>query len=567
MIRAACLLCIAVTMPLRAQERSGADSTDLIARAVALYNTAATARVTGACDIAASRTIDGDLVVLNGPLTIAGHIRGTVVAINADVRLARGAMVDHDLIVIGGTIAGRDSATIGGSIRLQEEVLRYHLDGDRLVAEHEPAYDDSWWKRYRVHHELRRGEAYTDFFYVASRAYNRVEGLAFSAGPRLQRLTPWGEVGIEALGIIRTASPVHWGRETLGHDLGAHVQFGKPIGVSVGGRAFDVVEPTENWQLTNGEVGLASFVLHQDFRDYYARHGGEAFLQMLNGPGNDLTITFSDERWGTRDVRAPISLWRGGDPWRPNPVMDVGNIHRLAAHVHLDTRSRETAPQAGWSTQLELESGVGELSRISTLGNSLALVAPEHVSYTSGSFDIRRYNRITPNAYLNLRLVAAGWLGGDALPAERRVSVGGPGTLPAYAFRQNDITPDVLQCATGVTLPGTPARCDRVVLAQAELRLPFLWGVIPEGGPDDWWRPRFDHRAQWIVFTDAGRGWNVGTPDGALTYTASRIPPFDTFKTDLGLGVDFGTLGFYGVKSLSDGKAPGRFFVRLGHRF
>ena len=38
---------------------------------------------------------------------------------------------------------------------------------------------------------------YSEFMYVASRAYNRVEGWSFVAGPRIQRPTSWGGLNIE----------------------------------------------------------------------------------------------------------------------------------------------------------------------------------------------------------------------------------------------------------------------------------------------------------------------------------------------------------------------------------
>ena len=68
-------------------------------------------------------------------------------------------------------------------------------------------------------------------------------------------------------------------------------------------------------------------------------------------------------------------------------------------------------------------------------GRSEELDAPApDVAYGRGFLDVRRYNRVSPTAQVNLRLVAGGWLHGDALPAQRRLSLGGAGTLPGYDF-------------------------------------------------------------------------------------------------------------------------------------
>ena len=575
-----CLLAASVLRlpPAAAQQPSDTTGSHLstVARsAIARYNALATRRVTGAFDVPAATVIIGDVAVLNGPVTIAGHIQGSLTAINSDVRFAPGARVDQQLIVIGGSVSGQDSAHVGGEMQRQVELLRYHIDGEHIVAENEPVYDDTWWQRHHLKHEFRHGEAYTDFFYLASRAYNRVEGWSIVVGPRFERTPAWGKINVEAFGVVRTADPVRWGEGTLGHTARAEVQFGKPIGVAVGGHLFDVVAPTESWQMGDGEIGLASVVMRRDYRDYYSRHGGEIFLRLQGGNDVDLTTTLSDEQWSDRRDRNPWSLFRGGESWRPNPQMDVGTMHLLSTRLRIDTREREGSPLAGWYLAAEVESGAGVLTRwvapIFTVAAPQVLPMPdprpEAVQYTRVFLDLRRFNRISPNTNLNLRLVAGGWLSGDALPTERKLSVGGPGTLPGYAFREVIGTTDVLQCSTGAVQIGSPGQCDRVALAQIELRSHFLAGVLRDDGPDDWWRPGLNHHADWVLFADAGRGWRVGPPDGSVSFGKGSLPAFGSFKSDIGLGLDFGGLGLYVTKAITDATEPVRFFARLQRRF
>ena len=64
-----------------------------------------------------------------------------------------------------------------------------------------------------------------------------------------------------------------------------------------------------------------------------------------------------------------------------------------------------------------------------------------------------------------------------------------------------------------------------------------------------------------------GRGWLVGPQDGGTSYPSGLLPPLSSFKTDLGLGVDFGGIGVYAAKAVSDASEPVRFIVRLVHRF
>jgi outer membrane protein assembly factor BamA len=248
-------------------------------------------------------------------------------------------------------------------------------------------------------------------------------------------------------------------------------------------------------------------------------------------------------------------------------------MHLFTTRLRVDTRDREGSPWSGWYLIGELEQGAGNLTRIGspfnvdTATGRLLPTSPERVQYLRGFLDVRRYNRISPEVSLNLRLVTGGWLAGDPLPTERRFSLGGPGTLPGYDFRQTGMTPDVLQCSNGVRQLGTPAQCERVALLQVELRSRFLAGMLRDDASDDWWRPGFNGRMQWVLFADAGRGWLVGPQDGGTSYPSGLLPPLSTFKTDVGAGIDFGGLGIYAAKSLGDRGEPVQFIMRLTRRF
>jgi hypothetical protein len=52
-----------------------------------------------------------------------------------------------------------------------------------------------------------------------------------------------------------------------------------------------------------------------------------------------------------------------------------------------------------------------------------------------------------------------------------------------------------------------------------------------------------------------------------VTYSADALPSFSTFRTDLGVGLDFDHVGIYVAKALSQAGMPARVFVRLQHRF
>ncbi len=555
---------LALAPAARAQQRD-ATGREAATAAVAKYNADPTMRVTGVLDVAADRTIEGDVAVLNGPVRIAGRISGTLVAINADVQLAAGASVGG-LIVVGGTISGREGATVRGDVLQQAELLRYHFAEQRLVADAEPSYDEAWWKRRPRRRPVPSDDrSWRDLTFTSAHTYNRVEGLPILAGPRIHQVTDWGRFTLDAFGIVRTAGPMAWNRGTLGHDVTSELQLGKKLGLGVGGRTFDVVDAVEAWQMGDAEAGLAAFALHRDLRDYYRRHGGLGFVKLHAGVDADLTFSLGDERWENARERDPISILRGEEAWRPNPAMDEGTMHLATTKLRVDTRRRENSLWGGWYLDAEIERGSGTLAR--DPGLLSVLMAPEEVQYTRGFLDARRYTRLAPDASLNLRFVTGGWMSGDRLPLERRLSVGGPGTLPGYDFRRAwRVNPDVLTCG-GTALRGAPALCDRVMLFQAEFRGDFHLSWVRNDARDDWWRPGFNRHAAWVIFADAGRGWNVGAPGAESTYAKDDLPPLSTFRGDIGAGLDFGSFGIYFAKATTTASEPMNVVVRVQHRF
>ncbi|MGH7713614.1 MAG: BamA/TamA family outer membrane protein, partial [Gemmatimonadaceae bacterium] len=292
----------------------------------------------------------------------------------------------------------------------------------------------------------------------------------------------------------------------------------------------------------------------------------------------DLTVSFSDQRWAARDARDPFTLFRNSDGWRPNPAMDDGNLHILSGTLRFDTRNETDNPWSGWYITADLEQGHGTLETLGPASFFTRSVAPGPTDYTRGFLDIRRYNSLSPDGQLNLRVVLGGWLSGDPLPLQRRLSVGGPGSLAGYDFRRVSNGTDVLTCssadpalpgATNVAIVGVPAQCDRIAMAQIEFRGDLRFD--PFGMFDDDWRPwrqGYGRGAQWVIFADAGRGWLVTPADDVtdLTYPKDKLPKASTFRTDVGIGLVIENVGIYVAKALSGKDQPVNFFVRLKPR-
>ncbi len=533
--------------------------------ATALFNASNTLRTTGPLDVAAGHEVRGDIAVLNGPLTVSGHVTGRVLAINSDVILTANARIDGDLLVVGGDLEGRNQAHVGGDIRIYREPLHFTRQGDEIVAGDTTASDESWWQRL----ERRRSRNWADFSIASAGAYNRVEGLPIRLGPQLQRVTPWGRVRLDGYGVIRTSGSFDAKENDVGHNVRAEIQLGRREGLGFGGRLFNVVDPVEDWQLSDLEIGLSSFLFHRDYRDYFQRHGAGAFVSGFVRHGLSLTASFGEERWTSRQVHDPFTLFRDDAEWRVNPAVDEGLLHLANLTLKLDTRNDPEHPASGWLMTADWEHGVGVLTP-PTVPATSASAAQRHTDYARAFMDLRRYNRLSPDAELNFRLVLGGWLSGDPLPLERRLSVDGPGAMPGYGFRSSSRGEDVATCNASSPLPGMPAMCERITLAQAEYR-----GNLHVSFGDDDSGAQFREPGAislrsdgvWVVFVDAGRGWLTNAPTGwPSEYPKNALPPLGTFRSDAGVGLDFGVFGVYLARALSTPGESARFFVRLRHR-
>jgi hypothetical protein len=406
---------------------------------------------------------------------------------------------------------------------------------------------------------------------TSGKSYNRVEGLPVLFGPSYSGTVRGAIVNVSALGVLRSAHGFKWDPENVGHRAILEVQFGARRGFTVGATSFDLVAPVERWQLPEPDAGLAAFLVKRDYLDYYGRHGGRVYFSAFTGGNARSEVGFSDERWSSRRARDVFTLFHSDDEWRVNPEMDDLRMHLFDARVSVDSRNAEFNPWVGWYIDAAYERGTGRRIPNPLIDPSPGSPIPRtRVTYGRAFFDLRRYNRISPSSQLNARLVVGGWVHGDQVPLERRLSVGGIGTLPGFDFRRVGIGTDVGQCSSALVSPvGRPALCDRVTLAQVEYRQELhstLIDVFNRNGIRVRGTALYVRPAA-VVFADAGRGWLVGPRDGELRYPSGSFPGLETFRTDVGVGIDLGMGGLYVAKAVSERKEPANFFIRLRNRF
>jgi hypothetical protein len=543
-------------------------------RVVEFYNRPGTLHFTGRTRVPEGRVIRGDLAVLAGSLTIAGRVEGSVVVINGDVTMLPGAVISGDLTVVGGEVEQGADAWVEGRMEIHAARLYYRRDGERLALLSPPRRAPAP----RRERASRPDDGRAEIMVATGQSYNRVEGLPIVFGPVIETSGAY-PLRLRALAVYRTEAGLSLDTDRMGYYVRADQLLNRTLGVRVGGTMHSVIDPIEDWQVSNLETGLATFVLHRDYRDYYEREGWTAFAN-ASLPGWPLTLGVERRREQHRSVAAgnPWSLFRNAEEWRPQPLVGEGRLSSLAITGAFDTRDQTRDPSTGWYLRGEVERSLGrDLVRpagvfADTLAaGGLAVLPPDDLpEFRRGFVDIRRYNRTGPDARLNLRLVAGGSLDGSPLPPQRQHALGGEGTLPGYRLFQLDCGARASRVLRGDAYPAGGAEgepvfvpsygCDAFTLLQAEMRgrlgFRFRWDGDPWGDApaarsrDVWWISSPD----WVVFVDAMRGWSYGAGH------------HEELAVDVGTGVVIDRLGVYLAVPLR-GSGGLNLFVRLSPRF
>jgi hypothetical protein len=536
---------------------------------VDFFNDPSTIHFSGRTRIPSTRVIVGDVAALGGPFTMAGEVHGDLVVVNGDLVLEAGGSVRGNVLVVGGRVLGEDLGLIGGNLRVFPEPLRYVRRGERIQpvgrpGEREGFGPDFPWGDVRL--TVKAGQN-----------YNRIEGLPVMFGPSI-RTAGANPSRLDLYGIWRTEMGVELGREDFGYAFRAEQALGGRNRMAVGGTLYSMVEPVEDWGISNLEASLATFILHKDFRDYYERTGWSAYGR-FRFPFHPVEIRaefFSEDHAFAR-VAGPWSLTKNQEPWREQPLVAEGGFRFLQGSLIIDTRNDQKDPTDGWYIQAMTRRGLGgELIRPAHFSSSEAqadsLEASEFdTAVFTGFVDLRVYKRINPGSSLNFRGLLGGAMSNVPLPPQYQHALGGVGSLPGFPLFYEDCGARTLVRGRNVG-EGIPAfregvfpsyGCDRFALFQTEFRRRLFadWGLgeDPDGpwDTDRDWFPHISFSPEWTAFFDAGRGWRFGGHDARTLM-------------DAGLGIYLGDLGVFYAVPLNKPESTGRsgtFFIRLSRRF
>ncbi len=394
--------------------------------------------------------------------------------------------------------------------------------------------------------------------------YDRIEGFPLDAGVGFDwRATKRDRIKLDLTGILRTSTDRTDSRSDFGYRTRLEWRRNGEVSYGLGGRAWSAIEVIPDQTLSRAESGWSSILVQEDQYDYYDDQGIGLYGFLIPARQLRLDLSWYSEQMSSVPAADPWSLFVNESRWRPNPLIDDGTYSITTAAVTLDTRDAERQPSLGWYAKASAEFGssddVGPVALPPGLRNPIA--TDGSYNYSMLTVDVRRYFRLSPADRISGRGYFAGWVGGGALPMQRRVSLGGPSILPGDAFRQVNCTPP------GFSNNSEASLCDRTMFFQAEFRhrLDLGWHyTVSKGSEGSASRVIGIQTVDLVFLSDVGTAWLTGSGPGHVPN--NRLPSSDYWSADIGAGIDFGFFGAYLAKSITD-DGPLRLSLRLQRRF
>ena len=533
---------------------------EVITELIRLYNDSGSTRMQGDVTLPAGSRFDGSLALFRGSLRIAGRVSGPVIVANGTLYLLPGASVQGDILVVGGRLIRSEQVEHFGRERVYWDAAPVIRTAEGWLALRERRRSLTDLATARTSFQV--GRVRTTLSLATGGTYNRVEGLPLMFGPLFElRPSPTTYARIDLRGILRTAGTAD-DRGDFGYVARADFRVqGRPeYGIS--GRVYSQIDPFEDHPLSSSESGWSAFLLQRDYRDFFQRKGVGGTIYLEPHPAWRLELSMSRDAERSVRITDPWSLFRNSDRWRRNPLIDDGHYFTTGLQVAFDTRNQRDRPTTGWMIRTRFEHSTSDDIAPVALPASVRPTPPTGGGYATGrlSIDARRYSRLSPKLQVNARLRAEGWIEGDRLPIQRRVSLGGPDLLPGFDFRAFTCAP------RGFSDAADPALCDRLIVTQVEVRTRVGLNLGHRLPDREGSRGRFIgiEEADLIVFGDAGKAWLAGSGPGQVP--VNSLPVLTEWAFDAGVGLDAGGIGAYLAKSLSE-EEPVKFVVRLQRRF
>jgi hypothetical protein len=427
-------------------------------------------------------TVNSNVVVKGGNLTVYGRINGDVLVVGGDLRIRDEAYISGNVKIINGEIIKDDNAVVAGYI-------------DKTSSRTEKAYREET-------KDFRKASTRLNAHWVSENTnldnfvfrYNRVEGLFLGMGS--EKRYYWdGQKLYSLYGSAGYGFKSHNWRGSLGLSRQFAFDEGQLFEVEIEGHSF--TDSKEDWLIGLAENTAAAFFIHEDFRDYFQRNGygvNAGYALQQDYVTSQIKIGYLSDEYTSMTNQTEWSLFGGNKAFRFNPPIQEGMIRSMVGSAGVSTVSTTIYGQEGWSILATAEVAKKNMK--------------SEFEFNRYVGDIRRYQPLGRYENLNLRVRVGSSEG--MLPLQKSFDMGGLGTVPAFPFKGES--------------------GNRMLLMNAELILngDFL-------GDLDFWPSWLMREINFVILSDAGL---VRTMSSTALWTEGfEGIHFSDFRHDVGVGI------------------------------
>jgi hypothetical protein len=460
-------------------------------------------------------TINSNVVVKGGDLTVYGKIDGDVLVVGGSLYVKDGGRITGNARVINGTIVKENGGIIDGyTDKSSSRTVNYRENRNRF-SHPGNSFNAPW---------IGENANLDNFVF----RYNRVEGLFLGLGS--EKKYNW-----DGRKEFNTYGSIGWGirSHTWRGNLGIARQF--PLGITDGDELFEIgiegyslTDSKDQWLIDVHENTAAALLIHEDFRDYFQRNGYSAHLAYYSQNDylkTELKASYLVDEYASLGNNTEWALFGGDKLFRPNLTINDGKMRSVLASAGLSTQSKSARGPEGWSVFGSFEYGP------KTLGGDF--------DFDQYVFDVRRFQPISSYDNLNLRLRAG--TSDGMVPIQKAYDLGGLGTLNGFPFKSES--------------------GNRLILFNAEY-------ILNGNALDDldFWPSWLFRHVNLLFFTDAGLLRTI--EHGAGPTEGFEKITWGEFKNDIGAGFSNRSGSFrIGIAWRTDIKAPARFVLRVARPF
>lgn len=240
-------------------------------------------------------------------------------------------------------------------------------------------------------------------------------------------------------------------REAVGYNLGMERPIvggpGSPRLLAMG-ELHDSTASDDFWRLSIAEQSLVSLAFKNTFRDYYDERGYQLGIAYQPDAANELRLSWRADRHEPLKDEADYSLFRDDEVFRPNLTAEKGRLHAFVLGYTLDTRGlddedgRRRLARHARGDLTGTFGGVRSGFRLDWSTEIASTGLGGDFSFSRHIANARAYLPLSGAQQIRARMIAG--FSSGSLPPQRRLALGGIGSVHGYAFKESAGTGMVL---------------------------------------------------------------------------------------------------------------------------